>query len=64
MGGIIAHERGLANVGERVKGAPKARAAGIVTLDARVLATILVCRVGGQAKGWPPTSRGKGVRPR
>ncbi len=45
---------------ERVKGAPQARAGGIVTLDARVVATILACRVGGQAKGLPPTARGKG----
>ena len=49
---------------ERVKGAPEARAAGIETLDARVLATILARRVGGQAKGLPPTSRGKGWPPR
>jgi len=45
---------------ERVKGAPQARVGGIVTLDARVVATILACRVGGQAKGLPPTARGKG----
>ena len=50
-------------IGERVKGAPQAPAAGIVTLDARVVATILTCRVGGQAKGLPPTSRGKEWRP-